>query len=183
MTYHEKDFLHYLERGSLKRARSELKGLKSSVDRTCFLYLEGLYLKERGDLEEALKRFDMALVLHLSDPKLWIAKASTLEDLGKVEMAKRAADRACRLDPENARAHLILGRILYSMKDYSGALKVIDTSIEIDGHDVRALTLKGILISILEEDYKHALSFFDRAIDVDVGHSKAWSNRGVALGF
>ncbi len=178
---HEQDFLIHLRKHNLKRARSALKELRRSVDRTRFLYLEGLYLRERGDLEEALKRFDMALVLHLSDPELWMAKASALEDLGKIEMAKRAADRACRLDPGNARAHLLLGRVLYAMKDYSGALLEIDTSIELDGHDAISLTLKGIIISILEEDYSSALSFFDRAIEEDEGYSKAWSNRGVAL--
>lgn len=178
---HEQDLLIHLGKHDMKRARSALKGLRGSVDRTRFLYLEGLYLKEKGDLEEALKRFDMALVLHLSDPELWMAKASALEDLGKIEMAKRAADRACRLDPGNARAHLILGRILFTMKDYRGALPEIDSSIELDGHDVISLTLRGIIISILEEDYIGALSFFDRAIQEDEGYPKAWSNRGVAL--
>lgn len=178
---HEQDLLTHLRRGDLKRARSALKELRGSVDRTRFLYFKGLYLKEKGDLDEALKHFDMALVLHLSDPELWMAKASALEDLGKIEMAKRAADRACRLDPGNARAHLILGRILFTMKDYHGALLEIDSSIELDGHDVISLTLKGIIISILEEDYMGALSFFDKAIHEDEGYSKAWSNRGVAL--
>ncbi len=178
---HEQDFLIHLKKRDLKRARSALKDLRSSVDRTRFLYLEGLYLKEKGDLEEALKRFDMALVLHLSDPDLWMAKASTLEELGKIEMAKRAADRACRLDPGSASAHHLLGRILYAMKDYRGALLEIDTSIELDGHNAMLLTLKGIIISILEEDYLGALSFFDLALQEDEGYSKAWSNRGVAL--
>jgi len=177
----QSDFFKAVDKGKMKRAKGILDELKDTLPRTRYLYLEGIYLLETGDPGEAVKRFDMALVLHLSDPELWIAKADALEEMGRLDMAKRSAERACRLDPENPYANFLLGRILYSMKKYAEAHKVMDKTLELDPHNAEALTIKGILISITEEDYREALTYFDRAIDEDTEYSKAWSNRGVAL--
>ncbi len=177
----EKSFITALEKGSLSEAADILKRIEKDVPRTRFLFLEGLLLEKEGELEEASKKFDMALVLHLSDNSLWKAKARVLMELGKVDMAKRAVERACRLKPDDHDGHLLLSEILYRMKDYPRAEKEIDMSLELGGRSAAALTLKGILISILKQDYRSALTYFDSAIDTDEGYGRAWTNRGIAL--
>ena len=103
----EEEFLKALEKNDITRAEDILEDMKEKLPRTRFLYLEGLLHEKMGDLEEALKKFDMALVLHLSDHTLWMAKARTLLELESLDMAKRAAERACRLKNEDPDAHLL----------------------------------------------------------------------------
>ncbi len=177
----ERTFMTAIEEGNLSEAADILKRIEKDIPRTRFLFLEGLLLEKKGELEEASKKFDMALVLHLSDHSLWKAKARVLMELGKVDMAKRAAERACRLKPDDHDGHLLFSEILYRIKDYPEAEKEIDMSLELGGRSAAALTLKGILISILKQDYRSALTYFDSAIDTDEGYGRAWTNRGIAL--
>jgi tetratricopeptide (TPR) repeat protein len=61
------------------------------------------------------------------------------------------------------------------------ALAEVNEALRLKNDDSRALVLKGILLSMMEQDYRAALSHFDRAIDVDEGNSQAWTNRGIVL--
>ncbi|MBN1540168.1 MAG: tetratricopeptide repeat protein, partial [Candidatus Thermoplasmatota archaeon] len=177
----EENFFKALEKGEIEQAGRILDGMKPGLTRTRTLYLEGMLLEASYELEEALKKFNMALVLHLSDPSIWLAKANVLKELGKLEMARRAVDRACRLSSGNPAAHLLYGDILYRMKDYTGASRQIDIALDLAPGDAEVLTLKGILVSILDQDYREALKYFDSALGSDDGYNKAWTNRGIAL--
>ncbi|MGA1821320.1 MAG: tetratricopeptide repeat protein [Thermoplasmatota archaeon] len=177
----EEEFFRALEAKKIGAARRELKILKGEVPRTRHLYLEGLLLECQGDLTEALKKFDMALVLHLSDHCIWFAKAKVLEELGRVDMAKRAVERAIKLSPGDPEVHLLYGKILYSMNRYPDARDEVERSLQIQGRSAEALTLYGILISIIDQDFVKALSYYDNAIDIDDKLSNAWTNRGIAL--
>jgi Flp pilus assembly protein TadD len=151
------------------------------IPRARQLYLQGLLHENKGELEEALKKFNMALVQHLSDPALWLAKAKVLEGLGRMDMAKRAAGRACKLSTGDPAANLLYADILYKMKDLKGASEQVDIVLDLAPQDSDGLTLKGILVSTLEEDYRKALTLFDSAIESDEGNATAWTNRGIAL--
>ncbi|MGA1819923.1 MAG: tetratricopeptide repeat protein [Thermoplasmatota archaeon] len=177
----EEQFLRAMEKGDMEEAQRILGNLRSKVPRTRMLYFEGMVLDGLGEPEEALKKFNMALVLHLSDPSIWLAKARVLQELGKMDMARRAVDRACRLSSGNSSAHLLYAEILYKMKDHRGAMTQINEALDLAPDDPEILTLKGILVSIIEEDYRKALGFFDKALTSDENHAPAWTNRGVAL--
>jgi tetratricopeptide (TPR) repeat protein len=177
----EEDFFKALEDERFKKAGRILKVLQKDLPRKRALYLEGMMLEEMGEYKEALKKFDMALVLHLSDMTLWLSKARVLMELGRLDMAKRAADRACRLSHDDGEPHLLFAEILYRMKEYENAMEQIDLAISNGTGTAEALTLKGILISIIDQDYREALKFFDSAIGSDENHGRAWTNRGMAL--
>ncbi|MEA3558779.1 MAG: tetratricopeptide repeat protein [Candidatus Thermoplasmatota archaeon] len=177
----EDKFFRALENGDGKKAEAWLKRAGDSLPRARLLYLKGLLLENKGDLGSALKKLNMALVLHLSDPSLWLAKAKVLAKLGRMEMAKRAVSRACKLSTGDPAANLLFADILYKMKDFKGASEQIDIVLDLAPMDPEGLTLKGILVSTLEGDYRKALGFFDSAIGNDEDHSAAWTNRGIAL--
>ncbi|MFW3145480.1 MAG: tetratricopeptide repeat protein [Thermoplasmatota archaeon] len=174
-------FFKALEDEDIRKADSILQKMSSDLPRTRQLYLEGLLLEASGQLEEALKKLNMALVLHLSDPALWLAKSKVLKEMGRMDMAKRAVDRACRLSNNDPAACLLYADILYRMKDLRGALVRVDEALELAPKDPEALTLKGILVSSMDEDYRKALTFFDSAIDSDDEYAPAWTNRGIVL--
>ncbi len=177
----EAAFLDALGHGDLNRAQELLHALEKELPRPRFLFMESHLLRKQGDLNEAMKRLDMALVLHLSDPELWAAKASVLEAMGRLDMARRAADRACRLSPDNFDHQILCANIMYSLKDYRAAMEQIDRALELDPRSAPALVLKGILISLLQQDHLSALTFFDSAVEIDPGNGRAWCNRGITL--
>ncbi|MCU0798867.1 MAG: tetratricopeptide repeat protein [Candidatus Thermoplasmatota archaeon] len=177
----EAAFLDALGQRDLGRAQKLLEALAKDLPRPRFLFMESLLLRKRGDLNEAMKRLDMALVLHLSDPELWAAKASVLEEMGKLDMARRAADRACRLSPDNFDHQILCANIMYSLKDYRAAMAQVDKALGLDPRSSPALVLKGVLISLLEQDHLNALTFFDSAVEIDPGNGSAWCNRGITL--
>lgn len=177
----EDQFFEALEENDIQGAKSILKKMSSDLPRTRQLYLEGSLLEASGQLEEALKKLNMALVLHLSDPALWLAKSKVLKEMGRMDMAKRAVDRACRLSNNDPAACLLYADILYRMKDLRGAMVRVDEALELAPADPEALTLKGILVSSKDEDYRKALTYFDSAIDSDEDYAPAWTNRGIVL--
>ncbi len=177
----EAAFLDALGQGDLDRAQKLLEALAKGLPRPRFLFLESLLLRKRGDLSEAMKRLDVALVLHLSDPELWAAKASVLEEMGRLDMARRAADRACRLSPDNFDHQLLCANIMYSLKDYKAAMVQVDRALGLEPRSSPALVLKGVLISLIEQDHLGALTFFDSAVEIDPGNGSAWCNRGITL--
>ena len=177
----EERFLQALEQGDHDLASEMLSRLKDEMPRSRFIYLQGLLLIEKGEREEGLNQFDRALVLNLSDMDIWLAKAKVLLDLGRLDLARRAADRACRLSIDDPAPHLLCADVLYRMREYNDALSQVESALSIDPRSPKALTLKGILVSIIEQDYVKALSFFDAAIEVDEGYGMAWTNRGTVL--
>jgi tetratricopeptide (TPR) repeat protein len=177
----EEEFYSALKRGDLIQARKWLRKMEEKVPRTRTLYLQGVLLERTGDFQEALKRYDMALVMHLSDPSLWLAKARVLSHLGRMDLAKRAAERAVKLSPGSGKAHVLYGNILLKMKQYDPAIKEARAALEIDPESTAALVLHGLLISFRYQDFREALAQFDRALEVDEDCVEAWTNRGIAL--
>jgi tetratricopeptide (TPR) repeat protein len=177
----EEEYYRYLEKGDLIQAKKWLRNMEGKVPKTRILYLQGVLLERTGDYQEALKRYDMALVMHLSDPSIWLAKARALSHLGRLDLAKRAAERAIKLSPGSANAHVVYGNILLKMKSYDPALKEARTAVEIDMESTGALILHGLLLSLKDQDFRQALAQFDRAIGVDETCIEAWTNRGIVL--
>ena len=177
----EKDILKLLDRGEPGKARKLLDTTAEEIPRTKRLYLEGLILEEEGDLTRALERYDMALVLHLSDPRIWYSKARVLEALGRMEMAERTIERAVKLDPGEGCYRYLKGKILFDMSRFEEAKGEVEQALESGERSTEVFTLLGILISIIDQDFKRALSYFDHAIDKDPRNHKAWTNRGIAL--
>lgn len=177
----EEEFYLSLKRGDLIQAKKWLRNMEGKIPKTRVFYLQGILLERTGDHQEALKRYDMALVMHLSDPSMWLAKARALSHLGRLDLAKRAAERAVKLSPGSANAHVVCGNILLKMKSYDAALKEARTAVGIDPRNTGALILQGLLLSLKDQDFRQALALFDRAIGVDETCIDAWTNRGIVL--
>lgn len=177
----EEEFYRALKDGDMIQARKCLRGMEGSSPKTRVLYLQGVLLERAGDFQEALKRYDMALVMHLSDPTIWLAKARVLGHLGRNDLAKRAIERALKISPGSAVAHVLYGNILLKMKSYDASMVEAESALRADPDSAEALVLHGLLLSLRDQDFRRALGEFDRAIDVDEGCLEAWTNRGIVL--
>ena len=177
----EEEFYRALRKGDIILAKKHLRKMEPVLPKTRILYLQGVLLERAGDHQEALKRYDMALVMHLSDPSLWLAKARVLSHLGRLDLAKRASERALKLSPGSVNAHVLYGNLLLKMRSYEASMDEARTALGIDPQSTGALILYGLLLSLKDQDFNTALTQFDRAIDVDEGCHEAWTNRGIVL--
>ena len=177
----EREIFDLINAKKTRRASELLDSEKRRMPRTKRLFLEGLIMEEEGDLTGALEKYDMALVLHLSDPCIWFSKARGLEALGSMEMAERTIDRAVKLAPDEGSYRYMKAKILFNMNRYREARDEIEEALGLGERSSEAMTLNGILVSIIEQDFKRALSYFDGAIERDPRNSRAWTNRGIAL--
>ena len=177
----EAEFFRALKDADLIKARKVLRSLEGALPRTRTLYLQGILLENAGDFTAALKKYDLALVMHLSDPDIWFAKARTLERLGRRDMAKRAVERAIKLSPRDPGPHVLNGRLLLNLKAYDLAMTEAKTALDSAPENIGALLLYGILISLVDQDYAMALSQFDKVLTLDEDNSEAWTNRGIVL--
>lgn len=177
----EEDIMKALKRGDLRSAGKMLEKMEDELPRPRLLYLEGLLLERRGDHQGALKKYDMGLVMHLSNRSLWFAKARVLSHMGRMDLARRAVERGMRLSQNEPWAHVFYGDILLKLREYDAAMSEANKALSLDPDDPGAMILAGLVLSIRDQDFKSALGYFERAIEVDGKIPDAWSNRGMVL--
>jgi cytochrome c-type biogenesis protein CcmH/NrfG len=74
-----------------------------------------------GEFDDVDQEFDEALSLADADPEIRLDYASVLFDQGRLSEAHSMAQSALDLDPKNARARIVLGRISFQEKQYAAA--------------------------------------------------------------
>jgi tetratricopeptide (TPR) repeat protein len=110
---------------------------------------KGNVLSRQGNLDEAIKAYDKALV---PDPKYasaWNAKGVSLAHLGKYDEAIQILDRAIELKPEYCDAWNNKGYALTHMGKYDEAIQILDKAIELDQTNAVPFENKGFALSKL----------------------------------
>jgi tetratricopeptide (TPR) repeat protein len=74
-----------------------------------------------GELEEASRTFDEALTFAGLDAATRLDCASVLFDGGRLKEARSMAQSVVDVEPDNRKAHILLGRINFADQDYVGA--------------------------------------------------------------
>ncbi|MFN7972520.1 MAG: tetratricopeptide repeat protein [Acidobacteriota bacterium] len=78
-------------------------------------------------------------------------------------------------DPADRKARVELGDITFDNKIYDLAVKYYEEALALDGRDANVLTDAGIAYRGLGNSAK-AVSYFERATQVDTRHVKSWYN-------
>ncbi len=85
-----------------------------------------------GDFEKAAQFFDQALILSPHDNGLKLDYAEALQAAGDLANADSATESVVKLDPQNARAHFVLGRILLQRNDNQRASEELELAVAQD---------------------------------------------------
>ena len=135
-------------------------------------FYKGISLKNLGNLEEALKCFDIILKIFPDDIDALNGKGHTLYDLGKYEESIKCFDRVLEIDPNNTIALNGKGNILYDLERYEEAIKYYD----------RAIKYYENVIGISNSDYEDISKKLKCLHEEDIRHfSGIWNNKGNAL--
>lgn len=170
----------YLAGGRKDLARSELKKafeLDSKLPEVHF-GLAQLY-REEGRLEEKEAAIQKAIDLAPDNWTFHNWRHSEYRDEGKNEEARRELDIAAKLMPDNPLIYNNLGVVLMRMRDYEGARKAIERSIELEP---RAKSY-GNLASIYyyEGKYEAAAETYQKVVDMDPKGYLSRANLAAAL--
>ncbi len=111
----------------------------------------------------------------------WVKKGIELGELGRLEEALEAYNKATELDPQLAEAWYNKGVALDELGRLEEALEAYNKATEIDPQLAKAWYNKGVALyklGRLEEE----LEAFTKAIEIDPHYARAWYNKGVTLG-
>ena len=136
-----------------------------------------------GHFDKAAPWFEEALSLAPKDVNLRMEYSRASFQVTKFPQARQLADEAVRLEPENAQAHLLLGQVLYQLRDTAGARKELETAFA-KSPDFPTGYLLGKADLLLHDD-KAARSLFENMLrlwgDTAVNHifiGRAYSQCG-----
>jgi predicted Zn-dependent protease with MMP-like domain/Flp pilus assembly protein TadD len=87
-----------------------------------------------------------------------------LLDAGKVDEARKLADRAVTADPESPEAHTLVGAVANAEGDVETAMEELERAMELDPEYLDPIMLAAETAA-LEGDAPHALSLIERALD------------------
>ena len=110
----------------------------------------------------------------------WLDEGDNFYKFSRFEEALIASERAIRIDPNNASAHLLNGFVLHELKRYEESLaalyKVVRNNPHIEiVHEMISKDLRGLL------RYEEALTASNQAIRLNPKYTEAYIGKGFAL--
>lgn len=144
------------------------------------LYYQGLELGHRGEYEEAIKKFNLALAKNPGNLRLLCIRAEAHAALGHYEKALEDLDMAIENAPLDAHNYFRAGRIKESFGDIDAALKAFQKAAALDPSNSSAYERIGTIYHLKKKDYKRAQEAFDKALEADPFFAEGYYFRGVA---
>ena len=135
--------LHEVERQEAEAARlAYLDPQKANEARE-----EGNAHFKNGDFAGAVKSYTEAIKRDPRDPRSYNNRANAYTKLAALPEALKDADEAIKVDPKFIKAYIRKGQVLFSMRDYTKALEVMQLASDADeerkhGKEIQDLVAK-----------------------------------------
>lgn len=126
---------------------------------------EGLVLKQRGELDDALVCYDEALEMAPQRADIWCNKGNALHAMGRSAEALQCFDKAVALNPRDMKSWCNRGVALKALGRMDEAITAYDRALEIEPHDVKTWFNKANAFAALEK-YREAMVCFLKAHDL-----------------
>lgn len=141
---------------------------------------QALALQHSGALTEAEALYHQVLASAPRHAAALVNLSSIHSTRGEYEACIALLDRAIKISPKEAYAHLARGHAFVTLENHREALRAYDKALGIDGKNAVFHTSRGVALYYLG-DFAEAIKSHDRAIAIDPNHSEAHNNRGNAL--
>jgi tetratricopeptide (TPR) repeat protein len=133
-----------------------------------------------GYNEEALARYDLALVVDPKKSVIHSGRGNSLHNIGRYDEALEAYAEALVLNPRNSQAIAGRGISLVAVGRYEEALGACDEALAANGSSLWAYTSKGAILMALGR-YREALVAYDEVLALSHDAPEACGNRGTVL--
>ncbi|MGA3032799.1 MAG: tetratricopeptide repeat protein [Terracidiphilus sp.] len=136
---------------------------------------------QAGDNTGADRQFKLTTDEAPDNAQAWIGLAAALGAESRFEEARKAADTALRLDPDNAAAlNYLLGSSLYSAGHFEEAVAPLKKAADLDPRDLQAHLVLGAALARLGRNQEGA-SEWSAALKIDPGSKAALDGQAKGL--
>jgi len=141
----------YEDQNQFKKAEETYLTLVRNSDKNNFtpLYNLGIFYARTKKYESAIDFFRKALSIK-NDVDIRVDLANVYFEVKDLDKSEKQTSLILEQEPNNAKARLILSKILIDRKEYAEALEKLDQTIAMDKNNVSAYYLKAICL--LQED-------------------------------
>jgi tetratricopeptide (TPR) repeat protein len=123
------------------------------------IHFRGNVKRELHDVAGALQDYDRAVALNDSNVDIILDRGDFLENMGFLDQALVAYEYVISKEPANADGHYCRGCIRVKYKDYDGAIKDFNRSIELDSHDPEKYAKRGFVKLMRGKQQEASLDF------------------------
>lgn len=143
-------------------------------------FLKGLEFQQMKALAEAESMYVRSLEFLPDRPSTLLNLSLVQFEQGKIQEAKKAAERIIFVDPDNAAALTQIGAIYLKLGSYDLAISKLENAIALNPNHYEAHNVCGNAMKELKR-FGDALTSFGRAIALNPGYAEAYSNSGNIL--
>ena len=154
--------------------------LKSAPRNFDALHFLGIIHYQRGNLANAMRYIDLALGTNPGAAAAQGNRGNLLQALKRFDEALTCYERAIALRPDYAEAFSDRGLALQELKRFDEALACYDRAIALRPDYAEAFNNRGNALQALKRP-DQALACYDRAISLRPDYAEAFNNRGVAF--
>lgn len=161
------------------QSRSEADRIKAAE-----LFNAGTTLMGKGEIQQAIEKFNDAILIDASFPYPYVNRAVALASLSKLPEALSDADKAISLYGDSAYpqsyvaiAYQVKGMVFQNQGKNDVALEAFSKAIEMSPSDPKLYNSRGNLQRILK-NFESALKDFDKGIELNPKIPHLFVNRG-----
>ena len=143
------------------------------------LFYQGLASDNKGEYEEAIKKYDEAIELNSNYAEIYNNRGVVKNKLRKYQEAIADYDKAIELRPNYTEAYNNRGNAKSNLEQYPEAIADYNKAIELKPNNAIAYNNRGRAEYDLEQ-YQEAIVDYDKAIELKPDYANAYHNRGVA---
>jgi tetratricopeptide (TPR) repeat protein len=114
---------------------------KKNIGRAKVAFLRGLVASEQGHLSEAVKHWKQSIESGSRSPRVRLALASALSDLGDAQSARLELGKVVSENPEYFKGRMALARMLAQAGDWAGTLEHAAAAVELQPENSAAIML------------------------------------------
>jgi tetratricopeptide (TPR) repeat protein len=143
----------------------------------------GTALERSGNLEEAIKYYDKALLLEPNDPDLLVMKGDALSHIRNYTGAIKYYDKALAIQPHSEGSTGIMegiGDDLYHLGKYKEAITSYDKALAVQPNNPDLLINRGNALFHIA-NYSGAIEYYDKALTVVHNNLQASEGKKLAV--
>ena len=141
-------------------------------------YNRGLLYLKNNKPEDAIKSFNQVIELY-EYPKAYVGRANAYYALGDFPKAINDANYVLKTDPNNTRAHFVLGNCYNDLNRLDDAMNEYNKCIELDNSEAEFYFKRAIVFG-KKQDFKTCITEIDMCLQLNPNYFEAYYWRGVA---
>ncbi len=134
---------------------------------------------EKSEFEDAIKNYNMAILLNPIFSEAYFNRALSQYQLKNFDKSIADYTKSAELDPQNPIIYNNRGDAYYRKQDYQSAVKDYDKAISLNPNYLKAFYNRGLSYASIEE-YEKAIEDFSKVVELKADFAEAYHLRGLA---